>query len=78
MRSLKWKSRIGTIIGALGLITATQWADILPAGYETIAPFIVAIISIFVTQYTEELRVTRAEDIKEGEMTSDETMEEGI
>lgn len=74
-KSFKWKSRIGTVVGALGLITATQWADLLPAGYESMAPIIVALLSIFVTLYTEEIRVTRAEEMKEEELRDDE---EGI
>lgn len=68
LKSLKWKSRIATIIGMLATISAGSWAAILPAGYEQIAPFIVAILGIFVAMYSEELRVTRAEDLVVSEM----------
>lgn len=72
-KTYKWKSRITSIIGVLGTITATQWANILPIGYETTAPFLVAVISTLAILLTEEKRVEVAETI-----ITEEGMEDAI
>lgn len=67
MESFKTKSRLITIasliITILGFITQNMWITILGTKYAYLAPMIIAAITFFANQLSEEKRVTVAEDL---------------
>lgn len=74
IKSYKTISRLVTVIMALltmlNMITVEQWQNILPAKYVVFAPMIVTGIAFIVNQYSEEKRVTRAEELVHQEYNS--------
>lgn len=67
LKSFKNISRIVTVIMALltmlSMITIEQWQTILPTKYVIYAPIIATGIAFIVNQYSEERRVSRAEQL---------------
>lgn len=67
VESFKNTSRLVTVIMALitmlSMITLEQWETILPTKYVVFAPMLVTGITFLANQYSEEKRVTRAEEL---------------
>lgn len=79
MKSYKNISRIVTVLSFIAIFIVTNKDFLIssvPIEYQTLVQLIVLVAGFFVTQFSEEKRVVRAEELGEGSCMSDNCMNE--